>query len=222
MKRLFSRLDPDFIGAQEVTDRWKAYFEEDLPGFGTVFAFRGKLDHEGTPIYYRRDRFDLVESGRFWLSETPEKESRAKGSAYLRIACWGIFERKEDGRRLLFINTHLDCKSERARILGARIIADFIGDKGAGLPAVLTGDMNDVSYSEAIETLREKMTDARLSAPVTCETNTHMSEFGSPADASIDYILLKDARAARYSVEKECDGNFPQSDHYAVVADIEL
>ena len=55
MKRLFSRLDPDLIGAQEVTDRWRDYLEEDLPGYGSVFRFRGKDDHEATPLYYKKD-----------------------------------------------------------------------------------------------------------------------------------------------------------------------
>ena len=220
MKMLFSRLDPDLIGAQEVTERWREYFDRDLPDYNSVFSYRGKDDHEATPLYYKKDRFEAVDEGVFWLSETPEKESFGPGAGCLRTAIWAVLREKESGEGLLFVNTHLDYRSAAARELGARLLRDFITSR-ADIPAVLTGDFNDTSFSAAIETVKEFMTDSRLEAKATEETNTHSSEYGGAADASIDYVFLRGLAPSRYSVEKECDGPYAQSDHYAVFVEAE-
>ncbi len=220
MKRLLDRLRPDLIGAQEVTDRWREYFEEDLAEYGTVFRFRGENDHEATPIYYKKDRFEAVESGVLWLSGTPEVESRGPGAGCLRTAIWAVLREKESGEQILFVNTHLDHRSNEARALGARLIRDFITARGE-LPAVLTGDFNDTSFSAAVETVKEFMGDSRLLARESTEENTHSSEYGKPADASIDYVFVRGVTPVRYSVEKECDGRLAQSDHYAVYVETE-
>ncbi|MBR4661162.1 MAG: endonuclease/exonuclease/phosphatase family protein, partial [Clostridia bacterium] len=220
MKRLFSRLDPDLIGAQEVTDRWRDYLEEDLPGYGSVFRFRGKDDHEATPLYYKKDRFEAVDEGVFWLSETPEVESRGPGAGCLRTAIWAVLREKASGETILFVNTHLDHRSNEARILGARLLRDVITSR-CDMPAVLTGDFNDTSFSEAIETVKEFMNDSRLVSKETSEANTHSSKYGEAADASIDYVFVRGLAPVRYSVEKECDGPYAQSDHYAVFVEAE-
>ncbi len=220
MKRLFARLNPDLIGAQEVTDRWREYFEEDLQGYGSVFRFRGANDHEATPLYYKKDRFEAVREGVFWLSEMPEVESRGPGAGCLRTAIWAELREKESGERILFVNTHLDHRSNEARVLGARLLRDFISAHSS-FPAILTGDFNDTSFSEAIETVKEFMNDSRLAAKETVETNTHASLYGGVADASIDYVFVRGLEPTRYSVEKECDGPFAQSDHYAVFVEAE-
>ena len=218
MKRLFSRLHPDLIGAQEVTETWRDYFEEDLKGYGSVFRFRGENDREATPLYYKKDRFEAVDEGVFWLSETPEVESRAPGAGCLRIAVWAVLREKTGGERLLFVNTHLDHCSNEARVIGARLLRDLITARG-DMPAVLTGDFNDTSFSDAVETIKEFMIDSRLSAEKTTETNTHSSYYGGPADASIDYVFVRGLTPLCCSVEKECDGPYAQSDHYAVFAE---
>ncbi|MBR7032873.1 MAG: endonuclease/exonuclease/phosphatase family protein [Clostridia bacterium] len=221
MRRLFRRLDPDLIGAQEVTEKWRSYFDEDLADYGCVFRYRGEKDHEATPLYYKKDRFEVVESGVFWLSETPERESYGPGAGCLRTAIWALLRKKEDGGVFLFVNTHLDNSSSEARLLGARLLRDFITAR-SGIPAVLTGDFNDDSFSAPIGSVKEFMDDSRLIAEETTESNTHSSTFGKPADASIDYVFVRGSKPLRYSVEKECDGPYAQSDHYAVCVEAEI
>ena len=216
MKRLINRLDPDLIGFQEVTDLWKSYFDEDLVDYGSVFKYRGENDLEAVPLYYRRDRFDLEGSGWFWLSDTPDRESFGPGAACRRITVWAVLRDRKSGERFLFIDTHLDCDSEEARISGAGQIRRFIAEHGAGLPVILTGDFNDVSFSDAVKEIKKDLLDSRLAARETTEMNTHSSRFGEPADASIDYVFTRGMSVLRYSVEKETDGPYPQSDHYGV------
>ena len=216
VRRLIRRLDPDLLGFQEVTKLWKSYFDEDLADYGSVFRYRGETDYEAVPLYYRKDRFDLEKSGWFWLSDTPDRESWGPGAGCRRITVWAILRERESGARLAFVNTHFDHVSTEARVLGVKVIRDFIEKNACGLPVILTGDLNDLSYSEPIELLREFLTDSRLVAPKTGETNTHASRFGCPADASIDYIFTRGADVLTYSVEREADGPYPQSDHYGV------
>ncbi len=222
MKRLFRRLDPDLIGFQEVTELWKSYFDEDLSGYENVFKYRGADDLEAVPLYYKLDKFDLVDSGWFWLSETPDVESNGPGAGYPRITSWAILGCRDGGERLLFIDTHLDYASAAARDCGVKTILRFIDEKSGGLPVVLTGDFNDVSYSAPVEEIKKTLSDSRLAARETTEMNTHSSRFGEPGDASIDYIFTRGCRVLTYSVEKEADGPYPQSDHYGVFVTAEL
>ena len=66
--------DFDIIGTQEVTYEMRSALFEVLGNTYNVFGSGRKTyaNGEGTPIMYKRDRFDLLESGNFWLSETPD------------------------------------------------------------------------------------------------------------------------------------------------------
>ena len=222
MRRLIERLDPDLIGFQEVNEKWREYFDEDLKRYGAVFKYRGERDREAVPIYWRLDKFDLEDSGWFWLSRHPEKESRFFFSRHKRIATWGIFRSKEDSARFAFINTHLDYGSESVRKKQIKVVRDFAKEKLSGLPLILSGDFNDNAFSPAVDYVRKFMEDSRAAAPVTDETNTHTTKFGSIADATIDYIFTKEVKPLKFSVEKECDGPYPQSDHYGVFVEAQI
>ena len=45
-----------------------------------MFAFR--RSGEGSPVFYRKSRFDATKSGTFWLSETPPK------GPWRTLNCW--------------------------------------------------------------------------------------------------------------------------------------
>ncbi len=79
--------------------------------------------HEGgeyAAIYYRRDRFRVVRSGRFWLSQSPlEIGSIGWDAALPRIATWAAFE-----DTTVKINTHFDHRGEEARLQSTRLIVE--------------------------------------------------------------------------------------------------
>ena len=86
------------------------YLTEHLPGYLPLTAHR-RVDPtcQYPTIFYRADRFHVQESNEFWLSETPTvHRSLSWGSAFPRLATYGLFQ--EIGRDLsfYFINTHLD------------------------------------------------------------------------------------------------------------------
>ena len=53
----------------------------------------GKEAGEHSAIFYKKDRFKLIESGDFWLSETPEKPGKGwDAKCCNRICSWGKFQ----------------------------------------------------------------------------------------------------------------------------------
>ncbi|HEX8915945.1 MAG TPA: endonuclease/exonuclease/phosphatase family protein, partial [Humisphaera sp.] len=103
--------DPDLLGLQEVLAAQGDYVKEQLPGYEYVGGGRddGKRAGEASPVLFRKSRFELVASGQFWLSPTPEQVgSKGWDAALPRIATWAKLTDRATGRAVFFINTHWD------------------------------------------------------------------------------------------------------------------
>ena len=82
-----------------------------LPEYGVIGVGRedGKVKGEYSALWYKKARFELLASGYFWLSETPEiAGSRGWDGACERIASWGKLKDKISGKEYFALNTHLD------------------------------------------------------------------------------------------------------------------
>ena len=84
MRGVLSRYSPDIIGFQEVTPVWLKQFQK-MKDYDFACQYRSVNQKEATPIFWKKDLFDLVEEKHFWLSETPEQESKGWGAMYHRI-----------------------------------------------------------------------------------------------------------------------------------------
>ena len=94
--------DFDIIGAQEVNDEMKEALAEDLKDTYSVFGEGRREDRkgEGTPIFYKTDRFELLDWGSFWLSETPDVPgSKNWDASVTRIATWSKFLDKKTKKK---------------------------------------------------------------------------------------------------------------------------
>ena len=88
----------------------------DFSWFG-VGRDNGQSLGETAVIFYRKDKFELLEQNTFWLSETPEVPgSRSWETSDTRIATWGKFEVKATGKIIYVFNTHFDHISSLARV----------------------------------------------------------------------------------------------------------
>ena len=225
MRRVLTGHGAHFLCLQEVTPTWRGYFEEDLAGYDSVFMYRGAESLEAVPIYWRRDFAELLDSGHFWLSETPEVESYGWGAGCLRIATYGHFRIRETGRELAVINTHLDWESRSARLGGIRLIRRFTEEHfDSELPLVLTGDFN-APRGEATVTVAESfLCDTRLTAgrstyALTCSD----SDYGDEPNVTIDYIFARSGMHCNsFEVISEVGDAGPQSDHLAVMSELIL
>jgi endonuclease/exonuclease/phosphatase family metal-dependent hydrolase len=222
--------NPDIIGTQECLDFQAEYIAEKLPdyrwfGVGREIA----CDGEYAAVLYKYKKLAPIESGNFWLSETPDVVgSISWSSACRRIATWARFFDLESKQTFYFFNTHLDHKSEPARQGGAKVLRNRIKKVPDNLPVVLTGDFNSVAGQSEAYTILAKigMKDAWKTAKEIAGPTCTWSAFAAPKageERRIDWILTRGAIAASTceTVTFNQDGRYP-SDHYPVFAALQL
>lgn len=226
--RTIRQFSPDVLGTQECKDEQAEFLEKQLPGYAFVGVGRsdGKRRGEMCGIFYRSDRFTLLDQGHFWLSKTPSKPgSKSWGSVFPRLASW-VKLRDRDGQTFCFFNTHLDAWGSRARLEQARLLRERIGQIAAGLPVVITGDFNTDEGSAPYRMLiagpsgRDvKFADTfRVANPDATEQDGTRHDFwGKKGGQRIDWIL---ASAGFQTISSEInrvrDGGRYPSDHFPV------
>jgi len=136
---------PHIAGLQEVLRDQLRDLEASLPDYGWVGAGRddGKEAGEYNPIFFLKERFRLLGSSTFWLSETPDRPG-VKGwdAACARVVTWARLRDEWTGRVVVAFNTHFDHMGERARRESAALVLSALPRIAAGNPLVLTGDFN--------------------------------------------------------------------------------
>ncbi len=220
---------PDFIGMQEALERQVLYLDASLPGYDYIGVGRddGKKAGEYVPVFYRTDRFTLLDQGHFWLSETPGDTGSVGWDAALpRICTWGKFRETETGREILFLNTHFDHMGAKARAESARLILGFIGENMHTLPVILTGDFNCSADEEPYRILTQGtgLSDACLASGDTnkCSEGT-FNGFGHEQNPQrIDFIFFNEQfRTRSYEARKITYNGMFVSDHWPVLAQLE-
>ena len=206
----------------------EAVFNHRLAGqLAPVGRDNGKRLGEFSPVFYRKDRFTLVDQGNFWLSETPGFPSRGWDAALNRICSYALLEERGTGKRLAHFNTHLDHVGETAQYEGAKLVASQ-ANKFRSVPVILTGDFNVYPYSEPYMAVVESgFEDARKSAEITTDMFT-FNNFGEPYNGrecreTIDFIFTRNiGKITVFSVLTEKpEGRYP-SDHFPLVAEFEI
>ena len=226
--------DADLVGVQEALKRQVDTLAARLPGYGWFGVGRDDGDAEGefSAIFYKESRFELLEEGTFWLSETPEVAgSRGWDAALPRIVTWGHLRDQTSGETFYHVNTHFDHRGEEARLESARLLRERLGTLAGDRPFLLTGDFNTTERDPPYEALTDVRPDSavvlRDAYDVTAEppygpTETfHGFEVGGATGGRIDYVFVsEDVRVLRYGVLTDHrEGRYP-SDHLPVLADV--
>ncbi|MCX6626875.1 MAG: endonuclease/exonuclease/phosphatase family protein [Candidatus Solibacter sp.] len=214
--------DPDLLGTQELFELQGQYIVEKLPEY-TWFGIsrRGNHEDEHMGVFYKTAKLRLVESGNFWLSETPDVAGSMSWNVALpRMVTWGLFEIKATGRRFYHYNTHLPNRAEDAdaRLRGVRLIAERAARLPRDVPFILTGDFNAPAGGEAFQLLEREMKDAWSTAPFRFGPEGTNSGFsGSTTGRRIDWVFLRGAINAvqAHTVTLNTAGRYP-SDHFPV------
>ena len=224
---MFRRTGAAVLGTQEGYHAMLQDLAARLPEFRfTGLGRRGDLEDEFCAVFFRPDAVSALDSGHFWLSETPEVAgSRSWGSSLPRMCTW-VRLRLGAGAQLLLFNTHLDHRSAEARERGIRLICRTIAERRAaeGLPSVLMGDLNASGDSPVVSFLRTEsgLVDAfaALAAP---PGGTFHGFHGGAGGDPIDYIFgTPDLAFSATEVHRErIDGRYP-SDHYPVATTVRL
>ena len=132
--------DVDVLGTQEDGSEHSKYFVENLKKYD---IYRGYAE-SGDYIYWRKDKFDSLAEGYYFLSDTPEQRSKYSDSNQYRTMTYVILKEKQTGKQFLFVNTHLDYRSsEETRVKQIDVLAALIKKVNKdNLPLVVLGDFN--------------------------------------------------------------------------------
>ena len=143
---LLRRMDLDAFGLQEVCPGQAEYITNNLPQYVLVGEHRNadRVSGEASPVLYRKDRFDALKCGTFWLSETPDVPGlKGWGAACPRVCSWMWLKDRKTGKTFCFANTHTDHISALARKEGMLLIIRRMHEFApSGTPVIFTGDHN--------------------------------------------------------------------------------
>ena len=83
--------DVDILGTQEVLHNQLEDLKQRLPEYGVIGVGRedGKEKGEYSALWYKKDRFNLLDSGYFWLSETPKLPVPRAGMELVSVSLHG-------------------------------------------------------------------------------------------------------------------------------------
>lgn len=217
---------PDILGTQESHKEWMDYLLAGLPEYTFVGVGRedGKEEGEYSPVFYRKDRFDLLDSGTFWLSKTPDVPSIDWNARCYRVCSWAVLKDKKDGKTFAAVNTHLDHVSEEARDKGIALVVEKLRSFG-DMPVFCTGDFNTDEGSTCYKIMTEDfMADAKYVAKVSDNgcTYTGFDPEKMKDNSPIDFIFVKkDAVTVEsYSILRALVNGQQPSDHFAITAEI--
>ncbi len=216
--------EPDVFGTQELFDLQGRYIAEQLPEYEWFGISRhGNHENEHMGVFYRRTTLFVVESGNFWLSETPsESGSMAWDISLPRMVTWARF-RDAVGEEFYFYNTHFPHRRQdaAARLNCAKVIVeDFRRRVPAFAKLIVLGDFNSAADSDVHRLFVTELSDAwdasqKRSGPQT----TSSGWVGRQEGRRIDWILYRgDWKVSEVeTVDFNVGGQYP-SDHYPVFA----
>lgn len=146
----------DVIGLQEVLHNQLSDLKNRMPEYTAVGVGRedGKTKGEYAPIFFRHDKFQLIDSNTLWLSQYPDSAGFIGwDGACTRIATWAKLKDVKTGKVFMAVNTHFDHVGVEARKNSALLIIEKIKEIVGSEPAILTGDFNVSDKSEAYSTI---------------------------------------------------------------------
>ncbi|MDD3079944.1 MAG: endonuclease/exonuclease/phosphatase family protein [Paludibacter sp.] len=246
--------DLDIVGTQECKNNQITDLLSVLSKFNYSYIGRGRgtnpTDDEYSAIFYKTDKYELLNSGNFWLSETPDIPSKGWDAALNRICTWGEFEDKSTQFTFFAFNLHMDHIGVDARKYSSELVIEKIKEIANGQPVFLTGDFNTDQYAEGYQIITTSclLKDSYVSAPIVHDLNGTFNSFdiNNTTNQRIDHVFISDQfTPLRYGILTDiywtdADGepshprDFPAettvitgtprlpSDHYPVVVELKF
>jgi endonuclease/exonuclease/phosphatase family metal-dependent hydrolase len=225
---------PDILGMQEVL--WNQYqlLDSVLTDYSSIGVGRndGARKGEMNPVFFRKDKFDMIRSITFWLSDFPDEPgSLGWGSSLPRIVTWTEFVEKKSHKHLFFFNTHFANDSESARLMSSRVLLKEVNKIAEGYPFIISGDFNmpptSTGYSiltgpnESVPLFQDSyvITEKKPGGPV----HTFNGLSNEAVTARIDYIFVRNGmKVTDYKTVVRKDHDVFISDHWPVEAVITI
>lgn len=235
---LILKQDPDVLMLQEVSVDWIPHMQQFMADNGYSYygygRYGGEMSAEGldsgdqfVPILWKTDKYELVESGHFWLSSTPQEVKSAAWvdgtiSKYPRCVNWVILKDQATGGQFLALNIHTDPESDMVRTNSCQLTVEMLKDLAQGLPVVMGGDWNmgltDTGYQIVTQS---GYPDVRIKAVDTVYGGS-FNAWGERADDNFaygDHIFMSENMAAeKFEVVNDYYDGEHISDHNPLLA----
>lgn len=217
---------PDVLGMQEVLVGQLHDFQRLLDNYSSIGVGRddGKEAGEYAAIFYKNDRVKLLDSGNFWLNETPDVPKLGWDAACIRICTWGKFKDLRTKKKFYFFNLHMDHVGVVARREAAKLVVSRIKEMAQDAPVVLTGDFNvdqtDEIYGIFAHSgiLKDSYENARIRFAENGTFNSFKVE--TKTDSRIDHVFVSPSfKVEAYGLRTDsywAKGRRNLSDHYPV------
>jgi endonuclease/exonuclease/phosphatase family metal-dependent hydrolase len=220
---LFRKYDPDLFGVQEAVPGQMEDLTKNLSPYRFVGVGRedGKNQGEFSAIFFKKEKYELLEENTFWLSETPEiPGSKSWDAAITRIATWVKLRDKKTSKEFMVINTHFDHIGKEARKKSAELLKQTANELAHGLPLIVIGDFNCTREEPPYEIMLDKSGIKLLDSAPSSPAGTYCGfEVNSMECKAIDYIFYSTHwKVKKYMVLSDNDGKFYPSDHLPVKA----
>lgn len=222
--------DFDVFGTQEALKNQLDSISNTLPYYARYGKGRddGQEKGEHSAVFYKKDKFTLLKSGDFWLSQTPDKPSLGwDATCCNRICSWVLLKDKQSGKEFYFFNAHFDHQGVQARRESGKLIVQKIKEIAGTKPVIFTGDLNGGQDSEWVTTVANSgiVRDSYKDVKYPYRNNASFNSFSGSRGSMqiIDHIFLsKQFTASKWGVLTDTyHGKYP-SDHFPVVAVVQL
>jgi endonuclease/exonuclease/phosphatase family metal-dependent hydrolase len=219
---------PDIFGIQEAKPNQVLHIAQSQSQYNYVGIGRDGIGKgESSNIFYKTEKFKVMESNTFWLSVTPDTISMGWDAACNRVCTYALLKNKQTNKMIWVFNTHLDHVGEIARTKGLEIILSRIEKLNNNkYPVILMGDFNSEPETDRIIALKNKMNDSKTISkekPFGPYGTFNGFKYNEATTHLIDYIFLSKSNAItvnKYAVLSDAkDLKYP-SDHFPVFVEI--
>lgn len=215
--------EPDVFGIQEGLPKQVKYLDTQLEAYSWYGVGRddGQSKGEFSAVYYKKDKFSVLQQETFWLSPTPDKPSKGWDAALPRICSAVLLQVKEDPKQKFWVfNTHFDHRGDEARLRAVDVILNKIKALNKdGYPAIVMGDLNLTPDTPPIKKLFGALNDTRAVSELVFGPEGTWSTFDvqKELDRRIDYIVVTDnVKVSKYAVLTDNRDLRNYSDHLPV------
>lgn len=184
----------------------------------------GKEGGEHSAIFYKKDRFVLLDKGDFWLSETPDKPSFGWDAACRRICSWVKLKDKQSKKEFYFFSVHFDHKGKLARSESGKIMVEKIKSIAGKAPVICVGDFNSTPDTDQIKSLSSLLLDSHDVTEMPAygpEGTANGFILDAPLKNRIDYVFVSnDFKVKKYAVLTDNKNQRYPSDHQPIATEI--
>lgn len=220
--------EPDVLGVQEALPNQMKDLDSLLTDYSFVGVGRdnGKNEGEFSAIFFKKNKFNILKSSTFWLSETPKQVSRGWDAAYNRICTYALLEDKISTKTIWVFNTHFDHVGKIAKKKSVKLILEKMNQlNDQNSPKILMGDFNLEPETELIQSVMQEFADSKAISKLQFGPKGTFNgfKFNQPVTRRIDYIFVSDdIRVNKYNVPSDNWNLQYPSDHLPIYIEVTL